>query len=80
MASTKQTPRVRTIKKQYSRGEILESLAYELKPFVLAVCGFGAAVYFTQKGIPVGKYFSLTLMACGLFILYARAKDRGVIQ
>lgn len=80
MAYPKQTPKVRTIKKEYTRGEVLESLAYELKPFVLAVAGFAAAVYFTQRGITVGKYFSFTLMACGLIILYNRAKDRGVIQ
>lgn len=80
MASMKQTPKVRTIKKQYTRGEVLESLVYELKPFVLSAVGFAAAVYFTQRGATVGKYFSLTLLACGLIILYSRAKDRGVIQ
>ncbi len=78
--ATKKTPQVRTYKKQYTRAEILESLAYELKPFIISVAGFAGAVYFTQGGNSVGKYFSLALMGCGLFILYFRAKDRGIIQ
>jgi hypothetical protein len=78
--ATKQTPKIRTIKKQYTRGEILESLVYELKPFVIAAAGFAGAVYFTQNLTPIGKYFSLALMGCGLFILYWRAKDRGIIE
>lgn len=79
-STLKQTPQIRKIQKQYSRNEVLESLAYELKPFVIAAAGFAGAIYFTQAGSSVGKYFSLTLMGCGLFILYARAKDRGVIS
>lgn len=59
---------------------MLESLAYELKPFLIAAAGFGGAMYFSQHAIPLGKYFSMTLMGCGLAILYWRAKDRGVIQ
>lgn len=78
--ATKQTPKIRTIKKQFTRAEILESLAYELKPFIIAASGFAGAIYFTQNATPVGKYFSLALMGCGLFILYWRAKDRGIIQ
>lgn len=78
--AVKQTPKTRSIKQEYTRSQILESLAYELKPFVIAAAGFAGAVYFTQRGESFAKYMSLTLMACGLFILYARAKDRGVIQ
>lgn len=78
--ATKQTPKVRTIKKQYTRREVVESLVYELKPFVIAASGFASAVYFTQTGQSFAKYSSVTLMACGLIILYARAKDRGVIR
>jgi hypothetical protein len=76
----KQTPTVRTYKKEYTRNEILESLVYELKPFVIAASGFAGAVYFTQAAQNFAKYSSITLMACGLIILYARAKDRGVIK
>ena len=75
-----QTPKTRIIKKEYTRSQVLESLAYELKPFVIVAAGFAGGVYFTQGGESFAKYMSLTLMACGLFILYARAKDRGVIQ
>lgn len=78
--ATKQTPKIRTYKQQYSRKQILESLAYELKPFVIAAAGFACAVYFTNAGNSFAKYSSLILMGCGLFILYARAKDRGVIS
>ncbi len=78
--AVKQTPKVRVLKKHYTRAEILESLVYELKPFVIAASGFAGAVYFTQVGQNFAKYSSMTLMACGLIILYARAKDRGVIK
>lgn len=78
--ATKPAPRVKTIKRQYTRSEVIESLVYELKPFVIAAAGFAGAVYFSQHGSSVGKYFSITLMGCGLSILYWRAKDRGVIQ
>lgn len=74
------TPRIKHIKKEYTRAEILESLAYELKPFVLAAAGFAGGVYFMQHGSVFGKYFSIVLMGCGLAILYWRAKDRGVLQ
>jgi hypothetical protein len=53
---------------------------YELKPFIIAASGFAGGAYFTHSGDSAAKYFSLTLMACGLIILYVRAKDRGVIQ
>lgn len=78
--AAKQTPKPRIIKQQFTRSQILESLVYELKPFVIAAAGFAGAVYFTQAGDSFAKYSSLTLMGCGLFILYARAKDRGVIS
>ena len=78
--AVKQTPKIRTMKQEYTRGQVLESLVYELKPFVVVAAGFAGGVYFTHGGDSFAKYMSLTLMACGLFILYARAKDRGVIQ
>ncbi len=78
--ATKKVPPVRVIKKQYTRKEILESLIYELKPFVIATGGFASAVYFTQQHNTVAKYFSMAMMLGGLVILYWRAKDRGIIQ
>lgn len=78
--ATKQTPKVRTYKKEYTRKEVFESLVYELKPFVIAGTGFACAIYFTNSGQSLAKFLSVTLMACGLIILYARAKDRGVIR
>lgn len=68
---------------EYSRKEILESLFYELKPFAIVGFGFILALYFSHAGAAfasLGKFSSLTLLCCGLFILYWRAKDRGVIQ
>lgn len=78
--SSKQTPKIRTIKKQYTRAEVLESLVYELKPFVISAAGFASAVYFTQQANTLAKYLSIAVMVGGLFILYWRAKDRGVIS
>jgi hypothetical protein len=78
--ATKKAPQVRVIKKQYTRKEVLESLVYELKPFVIAAGGFASAVYFTQQHNTIAKYFSMAMMFGGLVILYWRAKDRGVIQ
>lgn len=78
--ATKQTPKIRTIKKQYTRAEVMESLVYELKPFVIAGAGFASAIYFTQEANSFAKYMSFIILGCGLFILYWRAKDRGVIS
>lgn len=78
--ATKQTPKVRIIKKQYTRAEVMESLVYELKPFVIAGAGFASAIYFTQESNSFAKYMSFVILGCGLFILYWRAKDRGVIS
>lgn len=78
--ATKQTPKILKTKKHFTRREILESLIYELKPFVIAASGFASAIYFTHSGEGVAKFLSISLMACGLIILYARAKDRGVIR
>lgn len=81
--SQKRTIKIHRSKHDYSRAEILESLAYEIKPFIFAASGFASAAYFSSAGGPgagLAKFCSLTIMACGLFILYWRAKDRGVIQ
>lgn len=78
--ANKSTPKVRVIKKQYTRAEVLESLVYELKPFVILAAGFASAVYFTQESNQMAKYLSLAIIGCGVSILYWRAKERGVIQ
>jgi hypothetical protein len=76
----KSTSKARIIKKQYTRAEVLESLVYELKPFVILAAGFVCAVYFTQESNQLAKYCSLAIIGSGVSILYWRAKDRGVIQ
>ena len=48
MAANK-TPQVRVIKKQYTRKEVLESLVYELKPFVIAATGYQPNLPFLEK-------------------------------
>lgn len=78
--ANKTTPRVRVIKKQYTRSEVLESLIYELKPFVILAAGFASAIYFTQDNNQMAKYLSLAIIGCGVSILYWRAKERGVIS
>lgn len=78
--ANKTTPKVRIIKKQYTRAEVLESLIYELKPFVVLAAGFASAVYFTQEHNQIAKYLSLAIIGCGVSILYWRAKERGVIS
>ena len=81
--SHKRTIKLHRSKADYTRAEILESLAYEIKPFLFAAAGFASAAYFSTAGGPgsgLAKYCSLTIMVCGLFILYWRAKDRGVIS
>lgn len=80
MTNNRRFQKRRVIKKQYSRAEVLESLVYELKPFAIAAIGFVSAVYFTQQHNQIAKYLSLTVICCGLVILYWRAKERGVLD
>ncbi|MBL7688841.1 MAG: hypothetical protein JNJ49_12475 [Bdellovibrionaceae bacterium] len=74
------TPRIQKLKTQYTRTQILESLIYEIKPFALAIGGVALSIHFTEAGQSVGKFFAVTMLACGVFIVYSRMKARGLIH
>lgn len=56
----------------------LQKFFYEAKPFMVAGLGLYASTF--QYMGTVGKLASMILLACGISILYMRARYRGLIR